>query len=121
MEEIKQKRDGEWKVGKKFNMYNKTNNMNKEFLKMQKLAGLITESEYKVTTELLGLTDLDKAATDKLDYTDEEMKRLSLDDAKELYKRVKGGFSAPHMDKLRNQLKARIEMEDSSYFKSNKK
>ena len=28
-------------------MYNKTNTMNKEFYKMQKAAGLITESEYK--------------------------------------------------------------------------
>ena len=28
-------------------MYNKTNTMNKEFYKMQKSAGLITESEYK--------------------------------------------------------------------------
>jgi hypothetical protein len=28
-------------------MYNKNKNMNNEFLKMQKIAGLITESEYK--------------------------------------------------------------------------
>jgi hypothetical protein len=28
-------------------MYNKTNTMNKEFLKMQKIAGLITENQYE--------------------------------------------------------------------------
>ena len=34
-------------MNKGSNMYNKTNTMNKEFLKLQKIAGLITESEYK--------------------------------------------------------------------------
>ena len=94
-----------------------------ESKRMQLLAGLITESEYKVTTELLGLTDLDKAATDKLDYTDEEMgedelrELISIEEKnKETIKRIENKRNS-----LENDKKTQLKLNEKQKWNENRR
>jgi hypothetical protein len=90
--------------------------MNKEFLKMQKLAGLITEGQYKEkTNEALFLysdEEMKKGASPK-EYTDKEIDDMSLEAAKKLYKNAKNNWNVPHNHKLAKRLQAKIDKVDS--------
>jgi len=69
-------------------MYNKNINMNKEFLKMQKLAGLITEGQYKAklnenedkimvdSTSLASYIDEMISLSDDMEYTPDMVQAL---------------------------------------------
>jgi hypothetical protein len=69
-------------------MYNKNINMNKEFLKMQKLAGLITEGQYKAklnenedkimvdSTSLTSYIDEMISLSDDMEYTPDMVQAL---------------------------------------------
>ena len=101
--------------------------MNESFLKMQKLAGVITEAQYnqkkKALVEALFLGDkeeMKKSGASK-EYTDKEIESMSLEDAKKLYNSTKKSWDVPANDKLKKQLMAKIEKEDPKFFKSAKK
>jgi hypothetical protein len=99
--------------------------MNESFLKMQKLAGVITETQYnqkKALIETLFLGDeeeMEKSGASK-EYTDKEIESMSLEDAKKLYSSTKKSWDVPANDKLKKQLMAKIEKEDPKFFKSAK-
>jgi len=102
------------------------NIMNESFLKMQKLAGVITEAEYnkkKSLIETLFLGDLEKMkkSENSKEYTDKEIEDMSLENAKKLYNSVKKSWDVPANNKLKKQLKAKIEKEDPKFFKQTKK
>ena len=100
--------------------------INESFLKMQKLAGVITEAEYnkkKSLIETLFLGDLEKMkkSENSKEYTDKEIEDMSLENAKKLYNSVKKSWDVPANNKLKKQLKAKIEKEDPKFFKQTKK
>jgi hypothetical protein len=90
--------------------------LNESFLKMQKLAGVITESEYKekINETLFLFSDekMKKGASPK-EYTDKEIEDMSLEAAKKLYKDAKNNWNVPHNHKLAKRLQAKIDKEDS--------
>jgi len=100
--------------------------INESFLKMQKLAGVITEAEYnkkKSLIETLFLGDLEKMkkSENSKEYTDKEIEDMSLENAKKLYNSVKKSWDVPANNKLKKQLEAKIEKEDPKFFKQTKK
>lgn len=100
--------------------------INESFLKMQKLAGVITEAQYnqkKSLIETLFLGDLEKMkkSENSKEYTDKEIEDMSLENAKKLYNSVKKSWDVPANNKLKKQLKAKIEKEDPKFFKQTEK
>jgi hypothetical protein len=54
-------------------------NLNQEFLHMQKLAGLITEEEYKTQSQELDLMDLSNKISKKCDLIKQHLKDQGYD------------------------------------------
>lgn len=55
------------------------NELNEEFLRMQKLAGLITEEEYKVQSQELDLINLSNKISKKVDLIKQHLKNQGYD------------------------------------------
>ena len=55
------------------------------------------------------------------EYTDKEIDDMSVEAAKKLYSSTKKSWDVPATNKLKKQLKAKIEKEDPKFFKSAKK
>jgi len=115
--------------------------INESFLKMQKLAGVITESEYNkkksLIKEILSVTDYQDydEEKDNAPKSDEEINNMDLAAAKRLYYRTdnninfhkrpsKAGLSSPsdmsQKQELMKKLEAKIRKEDPNYFKTKK-
>jgi hypothetical protein len=90
--------------------------LNESFLKMQKLAGVITESEYKkkINETLFLFSDkkMKKGESPK-EYTDKEIDSMSLEAAKKLYNDAKNNWDVPHNHKLAKRLQVKIDKENS--------
>jgi hypothetical protein len=107
--------------------------INESFLKMQKLAGVITESEYnqkrsliKETLFLGPLNDMSKEEAKAWmekhadDFSDEKINSMDLADAKKLLKQTKNGWDVPKNRELMKKLEARIKKEAPNYLKTKK-
>jgi len=115
--------------------------INESFLKMQKLAGVITESQYNEKKSLIkerlrigDYQDYDEEK-DNAPKSDEEINNMDLAAAKRLYYRTdnninfhkrpsKAGLSSPsdmsQKQELIKKLEAKIRKEDPNYFKTKK-
>jgi hypothetical protein len=134
-------RDNPFDKGKTKNQPMDENVINESFLKMQKLAGVITESEYNkkksLIKEILSVTDYQDydEEKDNAPKSDEEINNMDLSAAKRLYQRTnnninfhkrpsKAGLSSPsdmsQKQELMKKLEAKIRKEDPNYFKTKK-
>ena len=111
--------------------------INESFLKMQKLAGVITESEYNRKKSLIEetlflgpLNDMskeeakawmEKNTKNYKEFTDAEINDMDLADAKKLFQRTKSvGWNVPANQKLLNKLYNKIKKEDPTFLKTKK-